>query len=87
MLGILVLSFYVVHLFFEFDDLIQRCGFLLRRRWYIGWLLGRGGFEQGFSVRHGDGASDNHQFFRIDLPGGLHVAQHPGQVRGELLVF
>ena len=87
LLGILVLSLYLVHLFFKFDDLIQRGGFLLGRRWYIGALLGRGGFEQGFSVRHGDGAAGNHQFHRIDFPGGLHVAQHPGQVRGELLVF
>ena len=53
----------------------------------IGTLLRRRGLEQGICMHHGDRVAGDHQLHHLHLPRGLHVAQHPGEVRRELLVL
>ena len=38
-------------------------------------------------MRHRDGVARHHQLHSLYLPGRLHVAQHPRDIRRELLVL
>ena len=46
-----------------------------------------GGDQHGLGVGNRDGVGRHHQFDAFDLAGGLHFAQHPGDVSGEMAIF
>ncbi len=76
-LGVLVLGLVLAHLLFQSDDLLDRRELPVALGGFeSGTLFRRHSFEQRIRAGHSDGVANS-----------LHVAQHPGHVRGELLVL
>lgn len=87
-LCVLVLFLHLAHLFLKLFDLLDGRDLVFAlSRFHDGALLWRRGLEQSLSMRHCDGFAGNHQIHRLNLSGGLHVAQDVSHVRCELLVL
>ncbi len=87
-LGFLVLGLVLAHLLFQSDDMLDRRQLPVALGGFeSGTLFRRHSFEQRIRAGHSDGVANSHQFHRLHPAGRLHVAQHPGHVRGELLVL
>ena len=84
-----VLFLHLAHFPLELDDLFQRIALgLFRLRWLVvGALFGRRGLQEGVRMGGGDCVRRDHQLDCFDLPGGFHLAQMPGHIRGELVIL
>ena len=84
-----VLFLHLAHFALELDDLFQwiALGLLWLWRLVVSALFRRRGFQEGVRMRRCDRVRCNHQLERLDLPGGLHLAQVPGHIWCELVVL